>query len=140
MLGFMRKRNSVFLLVVLVVVTACSGSIKQRADTALSTALLATNAARDQFLAWDKAHQLELIAAAQTRAQGEAALAAYRAKREPVLHAFTVAYAAIGAAAALVPLVERGLRKDTELTGLIAEAATAIAAIREAVAAVRGSP
>lgn len=136
----MRQRSGLLILAVLVTLVACSGSVKQRADTALSTALAATNAARDQFLAWDKAHQLELVEAAQTREQGEASLAAYRAKRAPVLHAFTVAYASIGAAAALVPLVERGIRKDTELTGLIAEAAAAIAAIREAVAALRGSP
>lgn len=107
------------------------------ADKALSTALAAANAARDSFVEWDKAHQLAIIDDAATREEGAAALAVYRDKRGKVLRAFVAAYASISAAAALVPLVERGERRDADLIGLITEAVAAVQAVKHAIDAIK---
>jgi hypothetical protein len=77
--------------------SACPGpDAKQKA---LQTSLTALNAARDGFLAWDKNHQQKIVDEATSLEAGKAALAAYRAKREPVTQAFVVAYSALAVAA-----------------------------------------
>lgn len=120
------------LAVVLVVLAACSGSFAERANRTLTTSLAVTNAARDQFLAWDAAHQQEIVATSATREEAESRLAAYRTKRVAVVKAFTYAYVTIGTAAALVPLVERGIKRDVDLVPLLTEVAVAVAAVRDA--------
>lgn len=112
--------------------------VTDTADKALSTALAAANAARDSFVEWDKAHQLEIVDGAKSREAGAAALAAYRVKRGKVLRAFVGAYASISAAAALVPLVARGERRDADLVGLIAEAVAAVQAVKAAIDEIKG--
>lgn len=135
----MRRSRISWVPVLLVLITACGGSsFTEKAHSSLGTALVATNAARDEFLAWDKAHQLELVDAAPTAEAAKASLAAYRAKRAPVLHAFTVAYTAIGAAAAYIPLVDKGIKKESDLLPLLADVATAAIATRDAYLAIRG--
>ena len=105
---------------------ACGGSVTERTTQALGTALGATNAARDQFTAWDKDHQLVIVDAAKTREAAEKSLSDYRGKRQKIVQAFTVAYTSIASAAAMVPLVEAGTKKDTELLGILADAVGAV--------------
>ena len=74
-------------------------------ERAVAVAMAATNAARDTFAEWDHNHQMEIAETADPDA-GAALLAEYRHRRAPVVRGFTAAYAAIAAAAALVPLVD----------------------------------
>ncbi len=120
-------------------VAGCGGaSFTDTANKTLSTSLAATNAARDQFLSWDKAHQMELVAVATSPEEAKDALAAYRAKRMPVIKAFTITYTSIGAAAALVPLVEKGIKKETDLIRLLVDVASAASAVKDAYNAIKG--
>ena len=120
-------------------VVGCGGaSFTDTAQKTLTTSLAATNAARDQFLSWDRAHQLELVDAATSPDDAKADLATYRAKRVKVIRAFTITYTTIGAAAALIPLVERGIKKDTDLIRLLIDVASATAAVKDAYNAIRG--
>jgi hypothetical protein len=121
----------------MIIMAACGGSVTQRTSQALGTALGATNAARDQFSAWDKQHQLDIVDRATTREQAEAELAAYRAKRQKIVQAFTVAYGAIASAAATVPLVEAGVKKETDLLGLLTDAVGAVQTVMGSVKDIR---
>lgn len=132
-------------LLVLALALGCSQStFLKRTDKAIATTFAATNAARDEFVAWDGQHQLDIVA--RSKAEGvprevaEARLAAYRETRGYVLKAFVGAYTAVGAAAALVPLVEKGLRPERDLLGLIAAASSAITELRRALHAIRETP
>jgi hypothetical protein len=137
----MRRRQIAGLAVVLLTVAvACGSSITEGAKDTLSTALTATNAARDAFVRWDEAHQLGLVERATSREEGEAQLRSYRRARERVLKAFTAAYAALAAASALLPLVQHGERKETALVVLVVDAVEAAKEVKAAIAAVRGSP
>lgn len=80
----------------LAVTSACSSS--QRGKTIHAT-LVAVNAARDGFAAWDRQHQQDLVAAATFKDEARAAVDAYRARRELVVASFEVAYRAIAVAA-----------------------------------------
>lgn len=128
----------VVVLALLVASPGCGGSFTDTANKTLSTSLAATNAARDQFISWDKAHQMELVDAAATKEEAEAALAAYRAKRVKVIRAFTIAYTSIGAAAALIPLVDKGIKKELDLLPLLTDVAAGVAAVKEAYDAIKG--
>ena len=110
----------------------CAGSLVERSSKTLSTALAATSAARDQFVSWDETYQLEIVAEATTREEGEKALSAYRVKRSKVLKAFTATYMAISSAAAILPLVEKGTAKDAELETLLVDALKAALHVKNA--------
>lgn len=75
---------------------ACGPNAKQKA---LSYTVTGLNAARDGFVIWDANHQQKIVDDATSLGEGQAALTAYRAKREAVLQAFTVAYSALAVAA-----------------------------------------
>lgn len=125
--------------IVVVLLVACGGgSFTDKANKTLATSLAATNAARDQFLAWDKAHQLELVDGSTTKDEAQAKLAAYRMKRQPMLKAFTMAYTAIGAAAAMLPLIDKGIKKEFDLIPLLSDAVSAALAVKEGYDALRG--
>jgi sialic acid synthase SpsE len=117
---------------------ACGGDFTKRANQTLSTALVATNAARDTFTAWDERHQLRLVEDAATREEAEAALKTYRDKRQAVVKAFAAAYAAIATAAATIPLVDKGERSETDLLVLIKDAVTAAATLKKSVELITG--
>lgn len=97
--------------VLLLLALACCGG-KDRKDTAriarasLGTALGATNSARDTFLTWAKAHELELVAAATSKEDGTAKLAAFRRDSQPIVAAFATAYTSIAAADTALALAE----------------------------------
>ncbi len=110
----------------------CAGTTKH-ADKSLSTVLAATTAARDSFVAWDAQQQTWIVEQATTREEGEARLKNYRDKRQKVLKAFTIAYQSLASAAAVMPLVERGERKESEFESYLRDALNAILVIKEAI-------
>jgi len=124
-----------FALAAYLIITACAcgGSITKNADRSLATALAATNAARESFVGFDKDHQLALVDKAETRENAESALAQYHYDRRHVLRAFTAAYSAIGAAAAMIPLVERGEKKDADFRAILFDAVSAALEVKNAV-------
>ena len=135
----MRPRTIAPVVVLALLAVGCGGaSFTSTAHKALNTSLASTNAARDQFLAWDKAHQMEIVDVADTKEAAQAGLAAYRAKRLPVIKAFTIAYTSIGAAASLIPLVDKGIKKDTDLIPLLGDVAAAVGAVKQAYDAIKG--
>ncbi len=135
----MRHQALAPLAVLVLLVSACGAtSFVDTTHKTLATSMAATNAARDQFLSWDKAHQLEIVDGADTKEEAQGALASYRAKRLKVIRAFTIAYTSIGAAVALIPLIERGIRKDIDLIPLLSDVAAASIAAKEAYDAIIG--
>lgn len=91
-----RARRRHFALVALLALAACGPTGRQKT---LSAALVTVNVTADAFDAWNTAHMAAINDAHPYREDAEAALAAYRVKREPVRAAFAVAYQAIAAAA-----------------------------------------
>ena len=77
--------------------TACATT--SQTETTLKTTLAATNGAEAAFVLYDAKHQGDLVAAAQTKAEGVVSLAAYRDKRAQVIAGFSTVYKAIAAAA-----------------------------------------
>jgi hypothetical protein len=124
--------------IMLILASACGHSTAERAQQTLATAMAATNAARDSFLAWDGAHQQQLVVEAPNRGEAELKLTAYRARRQTVVAAFTTAYAALAAAATAVPLLEAGKANEAELVARIVEAVQAVDMIKRALAALEG--
>lgn len=120
--------------------TGCSGPSQQhvveRAGSVATTALAAVNAARDNFLEWNSAHELDIVDHATSMEEGTRNLAEYRERRQVVTAAFQAAYGAIAAAAALLPLAEAGKVTQVMLLDALSEVATAIEAIRGAVDAI----
>ena len=121
----------------LILWTACGGSITDRANKAITTSMVATSAARDQFVEWDKGHQTAIVDRATNREEATAGLKAYRQKRQRIVQAFTIAYTSMASAAALVPLVQAGVKKDTELIKLLADSVAAVQVVISSVKEVR---
>lgn len=117
--------------------TACGGSIAEKTNKALGTAIVATNAARDQFTEWDKGHQLAIVDKATTREQAESGLKEYRQKRQKIVQAFTVAYTSMASAAAMVPLVHAGTKKDRDLIELLVASVEAVQSVVSSVKEIR---
>lgn len=76
--------------------SGCGASARQRE---LRVSLAAVDASAAAFEEWDRHHQHDIVVAAQSREDGQAKLADYRASREKVVAAFEAAYRAIAAAA-----------------------------------------
>lgn len=121
----------------LILAAACGGSITERTGQALGTALGATNAAADQFTAWDKQHQLDIVDRAKTREEAESGLADYRGKRKKIVQAFTVAYSSIASAAVMIPLVEAGTEKSTKLLAMLSDAVGAVKTVLDSIQDIR---
>jgi outer membrane murein-binding lipoprotein Lpp len=92
---FLAALFAVFL-AILGITAGCNKSARR--DT-ISATLVAVNAARDGFTAWDLQHQRDILAADTTRAKFEADIAAYREKQDTVRLAFEAVYRLIAAAA-----------------------------------------
>ena len=82
----------------LMVLVASSCTPNKRTKT-LHATLVAVNAARDGFTAWDREHQASLARTLPSREAIDQALDAYHAKRRPVVDSFEVAYRALAVAA-----------------------------------------
>lgn len=91
-----RLRVPVLLLCLALV--ACGASQRERT---IKGALVAVNAARDGFLAFDAEKQAAIVASAPSLEAGHQALADYRTARAKVETAFVAAYRAISLAATL---------------------------------------
>jgi hypothetical protein len=124
---------------VLLVLTSCATDSK-RIQSALRSAITATDAAQVAFVTFDERRQAEIVSVAVTKEEAEVKIAAYRGRRQPVLLAFTSAYSALAAAAALAPLVDAGKRDSAHLWQAIGEAASATLAAQAALAALRKDP
>lgn len=74
----------------------CSATTRQ--DT-IKAALITTDAARDGLLAYDVAHQHEIVSAATSLEDGKAKLASYRATRDRLVAGMDAAYRALVVAA-----------------------------------------
>lgn len=119
------RRSLAPLALLLALLVACGPGAKQRAlDTTLST----LNLARDTFQAFDTARQNAIVERAETKAEAEANIAAWREKRDKVVQAFVIAYSAL-ALASLEPTVEN-----------LATAAMHAKAVYDAVKELRGGP
>lgn len=129
-----RIARSLAILYVIGVLAACGGGPQaaERAGRFTTTAHSALNAVRDSFVAWDAQHQLDLVEEATSLEDGQAALASYRHDRAAVYAAFQASYGALATLATLVPLVEVDKASHAELLVALAEAADAIAKVREA--------
>ena len=87
-------------IVLLVLLTALAASCGPSArEKALSVTLASLNGAREGFVSYDALAQERIVDQAQTFDEGQTALTKHRAKREPVVAAFTVAYATLALAA-----------------------------------------
>lgn len=109
---------------------------KPRASRALEVAFVSTQRASAAFVEWDKAHQLAIVDTATSKEEGRRALAAYRAKRQHVLDAFTAAYASMATVASALAVTEAG----SDAVGLPARVlalARDVYALHQAIAALR---
>ena len=126
----MRHRLAIPLLLLVV---ACGGAQREKAVTTtragLSTALAATNAARDAFTTWSRAQEMAIVERATSREAGAAELAAHRARSQRVIGALVVAYTSIAAADASLTLAAV---KPAELPLSIQLATKALEALMEA--------
>lgn len=95
----MIARRALQLVVLLCALVACGG--KDKRATTIKATLAAVNQARDAYIVFDGKAQNLIADTAQTRAEAVERLATYRAKRELIVEAFTVAYQAIATAAAI---------------------------------------
>ncbi len=140
-----RKLTPIIAPIVIVLLVACGGGDRKGATTTaragLSTALAATNAARDAFTTWSKAHEMSIVARATSLEQGDRELAAYRAHSQPVLGSLVVAYTSIAAASAALTLAEAQPAELATAVRLATDALRAAVAVRDAVLALRaGGP
>lgn len=85
-------------LLLALVLLACGASARQHT---ISAALVAADASRDAFVAFDAAHQQQLVATAASLDDGRQRLEAYRKQRDPIVQGFAMAYRAIATAAIL---------------------------------------
>jgi hypothetical protein len=84
---------------VFVIMLAAIACGPNRRTQTLQATIHAVNAARDGFVAWDLAHQSELVKKAGTREEAVVAIDAYRTSREVIVQGFTAAYRGIAVAA-----------------------------------------
>lgn len=95
----MIKPRLAYLVVVIALIAGCGPSAEQKRQTTLRYTLTGVNAARDGFVAWDQVHQDQIAESASSLAEGEKALAEYRAKRAFVEKAFEGVYRSVAVAA-----------------------------------------
>jgi hypothetical protein len=133
----MKPARGVLGLALVAVIGACGASTVERANRALATALVATNAARDAFTEYDGTHQLQIVVQAPTREAAEAALTAYREKRAYIHRALVGAYTALAVAATVLPLVENGQRSMVDVFAALGDAAAALVEARRALDALK---
>lgn len=79
-------------------VVSVSGCAASQRETTIKTALVTVDSARDGFLAYDRAHEQQLVAEAVNADDARARLAVYQAKRAKVDPLFAIAYRSMAAA------------------------------------------
>lgn len=138
MLALRPQIAGIAILVALVASCGGRGQVVERSGQYAATAHAALNSARDSFVAWDAQHQLDIVERSTSLEQGQVMLAGYRMRRQKVFVAFQAAYGALAAVAVLIPLVESDRKSTAELIAAAAEAAAAVAVVREAISALLG--
>lgn len=129
----MAQRVFLFALAVLLCACAAKTSYLKNANKTLTIAYDVTKTADSAFSEWSTEHQAGIVAKSVSREEAEKKLAEFRAKRQPVLKAFAIAYTAIGSVAAALPLVEKGIKKDAEMTLLLLDALKAANDVKKAI-------
>lgn len=130
-----RQASLFFVLAILLCSCGAKTSYLKNANKTLSITYDVTKTADSAFSEWSTQHQASIVAESASREEAEKALAAFRAKRQPVIKAFAVAYTAIGSVAAALPLVERGVKKDLDLVPLLFDALKAANDVKAAIEA-----
>ncbi len=87
------------------------------------------------FEEYDKEHQQALVDAAETAEAGKKALLDYRIKRGKLVQVVLDSAAVTSVGATLIPLVERGAKKDKDLTAWLSDLLAAGLKMRQALAA-----
>ena len=85
-------------LVLVFILSACGASAREKA---LHTTYVTVTTAQAGFEAWDREHQMAIVNAATSQADGLAKLSAYHDKRKPVCIAFEATYRMLAGAAIL---------------------------------------
>lgn len=108
----MLKRNPIVnkLIVLFTLLALASCGASQREQT-IASVLAATDAARDGFITWDKAHQISIVNGSTSETDAKAKLESYRSSRAKIVEAFEGMYRAIAIAASL--------NDDTSVANLI---------------------
>lgn len=86
------------LLACVVAIAATYGCAASARETAIKSSLVSVDAARDGFLAYDRIHELDLVAKSTSADDAKAQLAAYQAKRARLDALFVAAYHGMAAA------------------------------------------
>jgi hypothetical protein len=130
------KRASIAALLIL---CACSSAPKQQTAAHLATALSATNAARESFVDYDKSHQIHLVSSSTNAAEVKERISAYRAKRQIVVRAFTIAYSTISAAGTALAAIEHQKKgADLDVATMLLDATHAVLDVKRAIDALKG--
>jgi hypothetical protein len=118
---------------------ACGGQTTyiQKTQKSLAVTQETLQIAQKAFVSWDDAHQQAIVASATTQDEATKALADYRDKRQPVIKAFTIAYSSIAAATAMIPLVQDGVKKETDLGVLLRDTLSAALEVKSAIEALK---
>jgi hypothetical protein len=114
--------------------SGCASGVYGAYQTLGNTAQV-LEASTKAFESFDHDHQLAIVKRDKDAGhpeQSEADLAAYHDQRAPVAKAFIDAGATVQAGYALLPLVERGLRKDDDLNAWLTDLFNAAQKIRQA--------
>jgi hypothetical protein len=90
--------TATLLVVIAAAALGCGASARTKV---LTTTLVATNAARDGFRAWEVPHMKQLVDEAKTKAESDAKLAAFRVEQAKVVELFEAVYQAISIATLL---------------------------------------
>lgn len=139
-------RSRIALITVLAFACACGGvdrkSLVRTSRESAITAHTALNALAASFAAWSTQHQEEIYAAGKAAGLSDeeikAQIAAFRQRRDHVTRAFGVAYSAIIAVAAALPLVEIDKLSLGDLVTKLQAVATAVADVQKALEALQG--
>lgn len=114
----MIARRAPIALLLAFVLAACGANAR---DTTIKDTFVLLNAARDGFESWNKSHEATIVANAASVPDGQAKLAAYRKKVQPILDGAEAAYDALKLAAAATDQVS--------LDNAVAAAANLVATI-----------
>lgn len=123
-------------LIASIVVISCPGCAPglDGARQALSTAERVQSTSIKALEQYDTDHQMAIVAAAKTQADGEKSLADYRLQRGKVVSAILDAAAVTQVGVTLIPLVELGQKKSSDLATWLTNLLAAGIKMREALA------
>jgi hypothetical protein len=131
---------AVVLLMVLAVLSAGCAPGLDGARQALSTAERVQTDTIHALETYDAERQENIVKAATTVEDGKRQLLAYRAKRDAVVNIINDAAAVTAVGETLIPLVQSGVKKQTDLDVWLAELLKVGLSLRQAIADFKGTP